>query len=134
MNSPHLSSRVHSAGSVDSITKETVTGQFGAYDSSHYWTRVDANHQLHSTCMQACLFILQCIPNLLSHYPHSLGYYRILEACAVEPPLTPQPWTCDITDNSECPDHISLQLNPLYSEHPTNGHLLWSCLSLHNSK
>ena len=48
--------------------------------------------------------------------------------------------TCDIMDNSERPDCISIDFNifkALNSGHPAilcNGHLLWSRLSLRNSE
>ena len=47
VNSSCFPGRVHSAGSIDSVTKEAVARKFRAYDTSHYWTRVDANHELH---------------------------------------------------------------------------------------
>ena len=42
-----------------------------------------------------------------------------------------------LTDNSECPDCISIDFNPTNSGHPTipyNGHLFWSHSSLRNSE
>ena len=93
--------------------------------------------------------IVSCLPLLLDHAltlkrtvtePYSGAGYVIQYSGT---PLNGHPSTadtCDITDNSECPDCISIDFNifkppqqrtPRYSY---NGHLFWSRSSLRNSE